>query len=126
MSPTDAVSPDHILWTSKHAPHTTHLIAYYKDNDDFCRKLFSDSTQDANAEVQMSTTKDSYYLQVAQTIFPHDYDPKIREVFLANPLTFIKTVEHRFHSLHKKYMEISAKLGASDAGLNIENLRRNP
>ncbi|KAH7881985.1 hypothetical protein F5I97DRAFT_1832814 [Phlebopus sp. FC_14] len=138
MFPTDAASPDHILWTDKHAPRTTHLIAYCKDNDDFPCKLFLGSTQDVNAEgrtrVQMSTTKDSYYLQVTQLIFSHDHNPKIREVFQANPLAFVKPIEHHFHldqlikcfRLCKKYMEINAKLGALGAGLNIEDLRRNP
>ncbi|KAI5989670.1 hypothetical protein EDD15DRAFT_2140457, partial [Pisolithus albus] len=92
--------------------------------------LYSDSTQDAAEQGrpcwQMSSNKDTYYQLVTQHVFTNDHDPAVKQAYLNDPLSFVKTVKGRFTKLKTKYNAINRQLGLLGAGVMIEQLLEDP
>ncbi|KAG1828920.1 hypothetical protein EV424DRAFT_1306111, partial [Suillus variegatus] len=118
-----------IHWEKKNSPRTARLIKWCKINQDARLKIFSDSAKDAKEEgrtrQQMTTQKNTYMQQLAESVFEGDEDLKVREYFQAHPLAFVKPIQGRFTSLRKKYNEINLQLGQAGAGLSFEELNEN-
>jgi hypothetical protein len=93
-------SKKNITWEKNHSHRTSWLIAWCKANDDARIKLFSDSGKDAKEQgrkkKQSGTSKDTYYLQLANTIFSNDEDPEVQLLFQNDPKSFIKPIQSRF------------------------------
>lgn len=89
-----------IQWEKAHSARTSRLIAWCRDNEDSRIKLFSDSVKDAKDQgrkkKQSGIPKETYYLQLADSIFANDEDPEMRLLFQQNPKAFIKPVQTRF------------------------------
>ncbi|KAG1838232.1 hypothetical protein C8R48DRAFT_622374, partial [Suillus tomentosus] len=119
-----------IQWEKTHSARTSRLIAWCKANDDARIKLFSDSVKDAKDQgrkkKQSGTPKETYYLQLASSIFSNDEDPETRLLFSQNPNAFIKPVQTRFGTLRKKYNEFNKALKQSGAGMTYEDLQKDP
>ncbi|KAG1775876.1 hypothetical protein EV702DRAFT_937240, partial [Suillus placidus] len=110
--------------------HTSQLIAWCRDNEDACIKLFSDSVQDAKDQgrkkKQSGTPKEIYYLQLVGSIFANDKDPEMRLLFQQNPKVFIKPVQTQFGILKKKYNEVNVALKQTGAGMMFDDLQKDP
>jgi len=95
-----SIFPDAITWEKNHSYCTSWLIAWYKANEDAHIKLFSDSGKDAKEQgrkkKQSGTSKDTYYLQLANAIFSKDEDPEVQLLFQKDPKSFIKPIQSRF------------------------------
>jgi hypothetical protein len=93
-------SKKNITWEKNHSHRTSWLIAWCKANEDACIKLFSDSGKDAKEQgrkkKQSGTSKDTYYLQLANAIFSKDEDPEVQLLFQKDPKSFIKPIQSRF------------------------------
>ena len=141
-----------ISWTfPEHADWTTRLITYCKDNNDFCLKIFSDSTKDVNQQGQLwrqlTVSHDQAYQTLARAVFEHDCDPELRQAITTHPTLFVEPIKQRFNRyihtlffmiwtamfqlisqfrLRTQYKKINTELGTSGAGIDIEELRANP
>ncbi|KAG0708411.1 hypothetical protein DFH29DRAFT_773746, partial [Suillus ampliporus] len=110
---------------------TSRLLTWCKDDEDACIKLFSNSVKDAKEQgrkkKQSGTSKDTYYMQLAQAIFnSNDKDPQVRCLFNKNPKSFIKPVQTRFGTLWKKYNEFNAELKQTGVGKLYAELQEDP
>ncbi|KAG1743527.1 hypothetical protein EDD22DRAFT_747036, partial [Suillus occidentalis] len=107
---------------------TSWLIAWCRDNEDSHIKLFSDSVKDAKDQgrkkKQSDIPKETYYLQLADSIFVNDKDPEMRLLFQQNPKAFIKPVQMRFQILKKKYNEVNTTLKQMGAGMTFDDLQK--
>ncbi|KAG2054278.1 hypothetical protein BDR06DRAFT_884472, partial [Suillus hirtellus] len=106
------------------------LIAWCKANNDACIKLFLDSVKDVKDQgrkkKQSGIPKETYYLQLASSIFSNDEDPETQLLFSQNPNAFIKPVQTQFRILRKKYNEFNKALKQSGAGMTYEDLQKDP
>ncbi|KAG1764279.1 hypothetical protein EV702DRAFT_938832, partial [Suillus placidus] len=102
--------------------HTSRLIAWCRDNEDAHIKLFSDSVKDAKDQdrkkKQSGTPKETYYLQLAGSIFANNEDPEMRLLFQQNPKVCFR--------LKKKYNEVNVALKQMDAGMTFDDLQKDP
>ncbi|KAG2061613.1 hypothetical protein BDR06DRAFT_862306, partial [Suillus hirtellus] len=101
---------------------TSWLIAWCKANDDAHIKLFLDSVKDVKDQgrkkKQSGTPKETYYLQLASSIFSNDEDPETWLLFSQNPNVCFR--------LRKKYNEFNKALKQSGAGMTYEDLQKDP
>ena len=91
-----------ISWTfSEHVDQTTCLITYCKDNNDFCLKIFSNSTEDANQQGrsrhQLTISRDQAYQTLVRAVFEHDRDPELKQAVTTHPTLFVATIKQRFN-----------------------------
>ncbi|KAG1787467.1 uncharacterized protein HD556DRAFT_1448654 [Suillus plorans] len=75
---------------------------------------------------QSGVPKETYYLQLAGSVFANDKDPEMRLLFQQNPKAFIKPVQMRFKVLKKKYNEVNATLKQPGAEMTFDDLHKNP
>ncbi|KAI5990737.1 hypothetical protein EDD15DRAFT_2369447 [Pisolithus albus] len=74
----------------------------------------------------MSAQKEVYFQQVADAVFTHDHDPRIRQLYAQYLSVFVKPIKSRFQfcfRLHKKYNDANKTLGSTGAGLTAIELR---
>jgi hypothetical protein len=143
-------SKKNITWEKNHSHRTSRLIAWCKANEDARIKLFSDSGKDAKEQgrkkKQSGTSKDTYYLQLANAIFSKDEDPEVQLLFQKDPKSFIKPIQsvrkvsilaslfcvfipwplNRCFRLKKKYNEFNKDLKMTGAGKTYEELQQEP
>jgi DNA gyrase/topoisomerase IV subunit B len=74
------------------------LLEWLEENPEDRQKLFSDSSKDAKDEGRRKrvakSTKSEYHKMIAVFVFSVDADHNIRADILANPLTYIKSVDN--------------------------------
>ncbi|KAI6106272.1 hypothetical protein EDD16DRAFT_1713636 [Pisolithus croceorrhizus] len=66
----------------------------------------------------MSLDKDTYYQLIAQHVLTNNHDPTVKQAYLNDPLSFVKTVKGDFTKLKTKYNAINRWLGLSGAGVH--------
>ncbi|KAI6008005.1 hypothetical protein EDC04DRAFT_2582311, partial [Pisolithus marmoratus] len=96
--------------------------------------LFSDSHLDVVNEgwshQQMSAQKDTYYQQVANTVFKNDHDLNIKQLYNQFLAMFIKPIKSHFQTyillLCKKYNKANKSLRSTGAGLTAAEIQENP
>ncbi|KAG1857809.1 hypothetical protein F4604DRAFT_1541599, partial [Suillus subluteus] len=119
-----------IHWEGVRSAHTEHLLAWCKENEDTCIKLFSDSAKDAKEQgrkkKQSNTSRDVVYSQVAQAVFSNDEDLEVQRLFKEDPKAFIKPVSTRFGILRRKYNAFNKDLKQSGAGKTYAELQEDP
>ncbi|KAG1722269.1 hypothetical protein EDB19DRAFT_1958570 [Suillus lakei] len=95
-----------IHWEGVRGARTECLLAWCKENEDACIKLFSDFAKDAKEQgwkkKQSGTSRDIFYSQVAQAVFSNDED------------------------LERKYNEFNKELKQSGARKTYAELQEDP
>ncbi|KAG1719484.1 hypothetical protein EDB19DRAFT_1971918, partial [Suillus lakei] len=123
-----------IHWEGVRGARTECLLAWCKENEDACIKLFSDSAKDAKEQgqkkKQSGTSRDIFYSQVAQAVFSNDEDLEVQPLFKEDPKAFIKPVSTqsliRCFRLKRKYNEFNKELKQSGAGKTYAELQEDP
>ncbi|KAI6111098.1 hypothetical protein F5141DRAFT_1063469 [Pisolithus sp. B1] len=104
-----------------------HLIEWCWTHEAECKKLFSDSMQDAREEgrskQQLHHGKNQIYIEMAKAIFLHDETEEFQSLAGMNPDRFLSLLKN--HSLKTKYQKQNALLGQTGAGRTYEDLLSN-
>ncbi|KIK12173.1 hypothetical protein PISMIDRAFT_74852, partial [Pisolithus microcarpus 441] len=85
-----------------------------------------DAAKQGRPHWQMSSNKDTYYQLITQHVFTNDRDPAVKQAYLDDPLSFVKTIKGCFAKLKTKYNAINRQLGLLGAGVTIEQLLEDP
>ncbi|KAG1719541.1 uncharacterized protein EDB91DRAFT_1065518, partial [Suillus paluster] len=87
-----------IHWEGVCSACTEHLLAWCKENEDACIKLFSDSAKDAKEQgrkkKQSGTSRDIFYSQATQAVFSNDKDLEVLLRLSVIPFIFLFTLLH--------------------------------
>ncbi|KAG2355347.1 hypothetical protein BDR07DRAFT_1491371 [Suillus spraguei] len=83
-----------------------------------------DAKDQGRKKKQSGVPKETYYLQLAGSVFANDEDPEMRLLFKQNPKAFIKPVQILKH----KYNEVNATLKQSGTGTGMmfDDLQKDP
>ncbi|KAG5633785.1 hypothetical protein H0H81_005274, partial [Sphagnurus paluster] len=115
--------PPNIEWV-KNSDWTWSLITYLTDYPAFCKKLFSDSTAEANKEGQPKAVgkdgKPQQYAILTKHIFQHDAAQA--EHYTSNPARFGTSGATRLQRLKKEYTVHLKTLGVTGAGLDPKDI----
>ncbi|KAF8573146.1 hypothetical protein K439DRAFT_1421459 [Ramaria rubella] len=116
-----------IPW-AKNEDWTYRLVDYLEQNPDFRRKLFSDTTKDANAKKrpknQGKNQKTVSYGILAAWVFDEDNrdNEKLRSSYLEDKMHYNKSVGGQLAQCKKKYHGYCKSLGETGAGLDPEDV----
>ena len=96
-SPQEKSTELKVYW-EKNPTRTECLIAWLKEHPVERQKLFSDSAQDAKQENRSQRkakgAKSGLYMQLADSVFSVDNNPKVHEDFKVNPAKYAKSVKN--------------------------------
>ena len=96
-SPQEKSTELKVYW-EKDPTRTECLIAWLEEHPVECQKLFSDSAQDAKQKNQFQQktkgAKSGLYMQLADSVFSVDNNPKVHEDFKVNPAKYAKSVKN--------------------------------
>ncbi|KAI5991082.1 hypothetical protein F5J12DRAFT_697973, partial [Pisolithus orientalis] len=106
---------------------TDHLIKWCRTHESEQKKLFSDSTQDAQEEgrskQQLQHGKGAIYVEIAKVIFSvSDKTPEFQVLAQDNPSVFTAPICSQLEVLKNKYQKQIALLGQMGAGYTYEDL----
>ncbi|KAI6104426.1 hypothetical protein F5141DRAFT_982618, partial [Pisolithus sp. B1] len=105
---------------------TDHLIEWCQTHELECKKLFSDSIQDAREEGrrkhQLHHGKNQIYVEMAKVILLHDETEEFWSLAQVNPGAFASSIHSRLDVLKSKYQKQNALLGQMGAGRTYKEL----
>ncbi|KAI6041978.1 hypothetical protein EDC04DRAFT_2531615, partial [Pisolithus marmoratus] len=105
------------------------LIEWCQTHEVECKKLFSNSMQDAREEGRskqwLCHGKNQIYVEIAKVIFLHDEMEEFWSLAGTNPGVFANSIHSRLDVLKTKYQKQNALLGQMGAGCTYEDLLSN-
>ncbi|KAI6138090.1 hypothetical protein BKA82DRAFT_116670, partial [Pisolithus tinctorius] len=109
------------------------LIEWCKTHKAACKRLFSDSMQDAQEEgrskQQLHHGKNNIYVEIAKVIFSVyllvQFEVVLMCTFLPSPPLYFSVFTYRVCSLKQKYWKYITLLGQTGAGRTYDNLVSN-
>lgn len=111
---------------------TNRLVSWLTNNVADHLRLFSDSSRDATAEgcnrITGKVPKAGIHKKMATDIFRHNSDDNLRLAVLsgAHMDYYGRAVDNQITWLKKKYHEITKELGATGAGLTVDEIHSRP